>query len=208
MTVGLIISCLLMSFIRLEGTAALSLAVLNVLAWCRRWPALAVGPGGTRRRLGGPVGPGEPADALGRGIHLEQDQMARLARENGRGPVALQDLGSVAYCNRRGLYLRGLGSSEVREARLNGDVDQSWIARIVEERSIRAIMTRAQWFGSNAPDSWCLFATLNTPSVSAAHASVAFLARSKEQASDDRLNAERCAATLPRGAARERHACA
>ena len=111
-----------------------------------------------------------PAGA--RDIWSQQAQTADFVREQWQRPVAVNDLGLVAY---RGdqtvLDLGGLASQEARRARLADD-GSAWMDDLVRRSGVGLVAIYTHWFES-VPTSWTLVGRISgTPSVSSAQPSV------------------------------------
>ncbi|MCA6116216.1 hypothetical protein J6524_15120 [Bradyrhizobium sp. WSM 1738] len=110
-----------------------------------------------------------------RGIYEQQEQMGRFAREFFPHPVAVNDLGLVAWRNPNFvLDLWGLGSEAVRKAKLAGAYGPAQMAWLAEARGVKLAMVYDRWFPSGVPASWTKVAVLRTKPVTAAVGDVAF----------------------------------
>jgi hypothetical protein len=110
-----------------------------------------------------------------RGVYEQQYQMGRFAREFYPHPVAVNDLGLVAYTNPNFvLDLWGLGSEDVRKARLVGQYGPAEIAALVDHHHVGLVMVYDSWFPQGLPSSWTKVAVLHTTPVTAAAGDVAF----------------------------------
>lgn len=98
-----------------------------------------------------------------RAIHLQQAQMARFAQDYLREPVAVNDLGRVAWGNSDYvLDIWGLGSTDARLTRF-GPVAPSdgWAGPLAAAHGVKVAMIYDKWFaGAVAPD-WVRVATLS-----------------------------------------------
>ena len=82
-----------------------------------------------------------------RSIYEQQYQMGRFAREFYPHPVAVNDLGLVAYTNPNFvLDLWGLGSEEVRKARLAGEYGPAEMAALADRHHVGVAMVYDSWF--------------------------------------------------------------
>ena len=110
-----------------------------------------------------------------RGIYEQQEQMGRFAREFFPHPVAVNDLGLVAWRNPNFvLDLWGLGSEAVRKAKLAGAYGSAQMASLAEARGVALAMIYDRWFPTGVPASWTKVAVLHTTPVTAAVGDVAF----------------------------------
>lgn len=98
-----------------------------------------------------------------RAIHLQQVQMARLAQDYLKVPVAVNDLGRVAWGNRAYvLDLWGLGSAEARVARLGpAEPPVGWAGALTDRHGVRVAMIYDTWIRSGIGPSWRRVATLS-----------------------------------------------
>ena len=116
-----------------------------------------------------------------RNISLQQRQMRRLAVDHIRGPVAVNDLGWVAYRNPNYvLDLWGLGSEEAR--RLRGS-DPAWMDQLATRKGVKLVMIYEEAFPS-LPSEWVRLGhlTFRGPLVSALKRDVTFYATRPEYA--------------------------
>ncbi|MCB2116364.1 MAG: hypothetical protein KDE00_08700 [Rhodobacteraceae bacterium] len=97
-----------------------------------------------------------------RAIHLQQAQMARLAQDWLKVPVAVNDLGQVAWGNPDYvLDIWGLGSEEARRIRFGTEVPPPhWAAPLAEKHGVRAAMIYDKWFGTAVGTDWIRVASL------------------------------------------------
>jgi len=96
-------------------------------------------------------------------IFNQQRQMARLAKDELRMPVAVNDLGWVAWRNpNEVLDLWGLASAEARVARI-GDGSPGWAGRLTAEHNVPVAMIYDHWFGAGIGAEWQKVATLTRP---------------------------------------------
>ncbi|MDU1668451.1 MAG: hypothetical protein E6833_19815, partial [Bradyrhizobium sp.] len=110
-----------------------------------------------------------------RNIYQQQYQMGRFAREFYRHPVAVNDLGLVAYRNPNYvLDLWGLGSEPVRKAKLAGHYGPAEMAALAAQHAVGMAMIYDRWFPQGVPASWTKVAVLHTPFVTVAAGDVAF----------------------------------
>lgn len=95
------------------------------------------------------------------GIHLQQGQMARFAQDFARRPVAVNDIGRVAWSNPDYvLDLWGLASEEARHLRLAGE-DPNWVATLVAKRGVGLAMVYDSWVGDYIGEGWVKLGTLD-----------------------------------------------
>ena len=106
--------------------------------------------------------------------------MHRFVTEYLKKPVAVNDLGRVAFDNEKYvLDLWGLGSEEARRKRrtdtMKGD---NWMEKMAAEKGIHVVMIYANWFKERLPSSWELLGKLkmNIPYKTAGGATVDFYA--------------------------------
>jgi len=110
-----------------------------------------------------------------RSIYEQQYQMGRFAREFYPHPVAVNDLGLVAYTNPNFvLDLWGLGSEDVRKARLAGQYGPADMAALADRHRVGLVMIYESWFPQGLPSSWTKVAVLHTMPVAAAAGDVSF----------------------------------
>lgn len=87
-----------------------------------------------------------------RNVDRQQHQMHRLATECWRKPVAINDLGWVAFRNDSYvLDLYGLGSEEARKARAAGE--PGWMQKLVDAQGAGLAMIYPEWF-PDMPTTW------------------------------------------------------
>lgn len=111
-------------------------------------------------------------------IYEQQYQMHRFAVEFYRGPVAVNDLGYVAWRNDAYvLDLWGLASLTALQLRKSG-ADPDWIERLASERGAQVAMIYSSWFTGEIPPGWIKLGELRLgkPKVTPAHSRVAFYA--------------------------------
>lgn len=109
-------------------------------------------------------------------IFEQQYQMHRLLRDYYDHPVAVNDLGWVAYHNKNYvLDLWGLGSEQARKARFAANTSSDWMERLAEQRGVSLVMVYDAWF-AQLPTSWQRVGTLSLGKerITPAHAEVAF----------------------------------
>ncbi len=136
-------------------------------------------------------------DALTRGprgshaIYQQQFQVARFLAASGTRPVAVNDIGAVAYYSSRPVVdLFGLGTSEIADLRRSGVISTADIARITRRSGVDVAVVYEQAFtgATTLPSSWTRVARWrSSEATSVAHDSVAFFAMDGEGA--NRLDA-------------------
>lgn len=101
--------------------------------------------------------------------------MSLFAQRLYNGPVAVNDLGLVAYRNPNFvLDLWGLGSEKVRKAKLAGQYGPDQMAALADEYQVGLVMIYDSWFPLGIPATWKKVAILHTDNVTAAVGDVAF----------------------------------
>lgn len=87
-------------------------------------------------------------------VHLLQAQAARFAKDFAARPVAVNDIGYVAWRNSNYvLDLWGLASREAIEARLHGK-DPRWAGSLAARKEITLAMVLDSWIGPHVGESW------------------------------------------------------
>lgn len=87
-------------------------------------------------------------------IAQQQGQIARLAKEFAKVPVAVNDLGYAAWQNPRYvLDLWGLASPEALEARRSGAAS-GWAGPLVAAKGVKLAMMYDDWLNGAVPDDW------------------------------------------------------
>ena len=93
-------------------------------------------------------------------IWLQQGQMARIAREAVAGPVAVNDIGYVAWASPHPvLDLWGLASPQALALR-RGDSAPGWAGPLAEAAGVEAAMIYDEWLASAIPEAWPRLGTL------------------------------------------------
>ena len=124
------------------GIAALALALAAPLSWYYVANSL--------RTL--------PPNALA--IRLQQVQMARFAQDYAGAPVAVNDLGAVAWTNPHPvLDLWGLASPDARRVRLS-DPAPGWAGPLAERHGVDLAMIYDEWLGAAVAADWLLLGHL------------------------------------------------
>jgi hypothetical protein len=132
-------------------------------------------------------------------IGAQQREMRRFAIEFAGGPVAVNDLGWVAYRNEGYvLDLWGLAHDAARRQRLSGA--QGWAARLLARHDVVAMMVYDRWLGSEVPPDWVPLGrlVLTRRRASPAQAEVGFYAR-PDRAPELAAAVRRFAQGLPSG---------
>ncbi len=129
--------------LRLRDAAPLRSRRFEALAFAAMWALTVPMYGWDLRRI-----PGASSD-----IFSQQGQMARFASSGVLGPVAVNDIGLVAF-RRDGYVLDmwGLASSEAFHARL-ASRDSSWMASLTRRHDVGLVMLYESWFAT-VPPSW------------------------------------------------------
>lgn len=139
-----------------------------------------------------------------RAIHLQQGQMARFAQDYLAGPVAVNDIGRVAWGNPSYvLDLWGLASAEARRARLGpAEPPAGWAGALTDRHGVRVAMIYDRWIRSGVGPSWRRVATLSLdpPHGALAGTAVAIYATDPAFVDDLRARLAAFAPTLPEGA--------
>ncbi len=134
-------------------------------------------------------------------VYRQHYQLGRLAKEVVRGPVAVNDLGWVAFQNDEYvLDLWGLASSEALEARVEHE-DSGWVAPLAAQHGVRCAFLYEDWF-PGLPESWIRVGELRMagPRVTPADDVVALYALDPERAASLREELRAFRSTLPAGA--------
>lgn len=97
-----------------------------------------------------------------RAIHLQQAQMARFVQDWLKAPVAVNDLGRVAWANPQPvLDLYGLASPEALALRqVPGGPPTGWAAALAEARGVAMALIYDPWFGQAVGPHWRRLALL------------------------------------------------
>lgn len=133
-------------------------------------------------------------------IYEQQYQMHRFVTENWKRPVAVNDLGWVAYRNdQRVLDLWGLASKEALEARLSNQ-DTGWMDEMTRNQGVDLAVIYQSWFGP-LPDSWLKVGELRLsgPRITPADSAVAFYATDRSNAAEIESLLAGFRPTLPTG---------
>jgi hypothetical protein len=136
-------------------------------------------------------------------IHLQQYQMHRFAVDVWKQPVAVNDIGWVAYDNQNYvLDLWGLASETARVERLKDGNNPAWMDRLAQQHHAGLAMIYDAWF-MRRPKDWIAVArlTLDRPDTLVASARVVtFYATRPDQIPAVRKAVAEFAKTLPAGA--------
>ena len=138
----------------------------------------------------------------GAAIAVQQGQMGRFVDEFHQGPVAVNDLGHVAYRNPHYvLDLWGLASRDALDARLAGK-DPNWADGLIAHYDVGVIMIYDWWFQGRINPDWIKVAamTITRPMGALGGSEVAFYAVNESHYQKLRTDLEDFAKTLPEGA--------
>ncbi|MEL7109720.1 MAG: hypothetical protein AAGL99_10670 [Pseudomonadota bacterium] len=117
-------------------------------------------------------------------IYQQQYQMHRFTSAYFPAPVAVNDLGWVAYKNDNYvLDLWGLGSEESRKLTAQGGWTQKKLSDITRRKEIEYAMIYDAWF-NQVPDEWCRAGQLVTSKVTTAYDTVAFYLIETDQSTE------------------------
>ena len=138
-----------------------------------------------------------------RAIHLQQAQMARFAKDYVRGPVAVNDLGHVAWQNPNYvLDLWGLASPDALKLRTE-DAAPGWADALADANGVRVAMIYDSWLAEALGPDWVRLGSLWTDDAAGAFlggADVTFYARNAAEAAGLKADLSDWAAGLPEGA--------
>jgi hypothetical protein len=139
-----------------------------------------------------------------RAVHLQQAQMARFARDVLKAPVAVNDVGRVAWGNDHYvLDLWGLVSAEARHVRLAPvPPAQGWGGPLAAEHGVEAAMFYNYWLGKSVAPDWVALADLTMRPGRGAFGGydVTFYATGPQYVAPVAAALKRFAPTLPKGA--------
>ena len=133
-------------------------------------------------------------------IYEQQYQMHRFVVDFWRKPVAVNDLGYVAFENPQYvLDLWGLASIEALKARLHGE-PTGWMSDLSKRHDVGLAMVYAPWF-QNRPPEWKPIAVLRLSRklITPAWNEVTFYATSADYSSDIKDTILRFRSSLPQG---------
>lgn len=134
-------------------------------------------------------------------VYQQHYSMHRFVQEFWREPIAVNDLGWVAFRNEEYvLDLWGLASLEALEAR-QANTEAGWLGPLAEAHGIRAAMIYEKWF-PGLPEGWRRVGELRMggPRVTPADNVVAFYATDENHVEDLRERMADFEAVLPSGA--------
>jgi hypothetical protein len=140
-------------------------------------------------------------------VYQQQFQMHRFAVDYYRKPVAVNDLGYVAYANTRYvLDLGGLASPEAlrfREMDPDAAGKTRWMNDLAAAKGVEFAMIFQSWFEEDIPASWVKVGTLTMsgPRVAPPSREVAFFATNPRAASEASAKLREFRKSLPPGAA-------
>ena len=135
-------------------------------------------------------------------IFQQHYQMSRFANDFYRGPVAVNDIGYVAYQNDHYvLDLFGLASEQSLESRRSG-AGAEWMDTMLKEENVELAMIYNQWF-PQIPDSWVLLGQLEMARepVTAEFGLVSFYATNSADLASIKAELSDFSKTLPNGVA-------
>lgn len=137
-----------------------------------------------------------------RAIQLQHGEMSRFAKEYLKAPVAVNDLGYVAWANPNYvLDLWGLASAAALELRLGGAPD-GWADALADKHGVRAAMIYDRWVASALGPDWVMLGRLALPDHRGALLGgiiVSFYARNAAEAAALEDDLKSWAAGLPEG---------
>ena len=140
-----------------------------------------------------------------RGVYLQHAQMARIEAELPGVPVAVNDIGRVAWAQDAPVVdLWGLAYADARRARqeAEGGPVPGWAGALADAKGARYAMVYADWFKDGIGADWQLVATLTTPAPIGILGSevVSIYAIDPTIEDDLRTVIERLAPSMPEGA--------
>lgn len=133
-------------------------------------------------------------------IYEQQYQMHRFVVDYYKRPVAVNDLGYVAYKNNNYvLDLWGLGSKQALDLRAASN-DGIWMRELAEDRNVGLVMIYDDWFKQQPPE-WVRIGELQLghKRITPAESKVAFYATSREAVAEIQRNLSKFAESLPDG---------
>ena len=131
-------------------------------------------------------------------IYEQQYQMARFAQSFYKRAVAVNDLGLVAYGNNNyALDLWGLGSEQVRKARISGQYGPAEMEALASDHGVGLVMIYDAWFPKGVPSSWTKVAVLRTTTVTLSQRDVAIYRTPLADAAEVTSALEAFKATIP-----------
>lgn len=109
-----------------------------------------------------------------RAVYLQQAQMARFAKDHLKEPVAVNDLGYVAWNNPDYvLDVWGLANRQALDLRLKEGKPPAWVDRLTDAQGVGFAMIYDDWFEGDLGDDWQKLGRLVT------HSRVLYLADDK-----------------------------
>lgn len=136
-------------------------------------------------------------------VHLQQAQMARFAQDFHDGPVAVNDLGRVAWGNPSYVFdLVGLASTETRRILTSGRPQEDWPDAYFEAYDVPVAIIYESWLGWAVGEDWTLLGQLVFEGNSAviSEPRVSFYATPVGHPADILPDLDAWASTLPAGA--------
>jgi len=190
-------------------TGGITLWGPTLAAWVRRGPAARAALAVVALVLAVPyLDATVRTPAASRNIFEQHVQMHRFATEFFPEPVAVNDLGRVAYRNEQlVLDLAGVASEESRLHRRGGRT-AAQVDALTSTRGVRYVMAYSEGLGEAVPPGWCRMATLETRQVTSARAAVQFYAADQEARAPLAQALDAFGPTLPAGVTFHRHDCA
>jgi hypothetical protein len=138
-----------------------------------------------------------------RAIRLQHGEMARFAKDFVKAPVAVNDLGYVAWDNSEYvLDLFGLASADALSLRLNNAPD-GWADALADDHGVRVAMIYDDWVGTSLGPDWVplgRLVLLNHGGAFLGGDVVSFYARNAAEAAGLQADLKDWAAGLPDGA--------
>jgi hypothetical protein len=132
-------------------------------------------------------------------IAAQHGQMARFAKEYLRAPVAVNDIGYVAWQNPDYvLDLWGLASEEALALRLSNS-SAGWAGPLAEKEGVRLAMVYDKWLSEAVPTTWVRLGVLHleVPTAFLGDRAVTFYAINSNEAADIRALLNDWEAELP-----------
>lgn len=138
-----------------------------------------------------------------RAIHRQQAELARFAKDYLQAPVAVNDIGQVAWRNPDYvLDLLGLASRPALEAWRTPDIPVGWADPLADAADVRAAMIYERWVGDALGPDWVKLGEMQSVGIDGAFLggdTVAFYARNAGEALALRPLLTDWAAGLPEG---------
>lgn len=146
--------------------------------------------------------------AAAQNIYEQQHQMHRFATEFMTEPVAVTDLGWVAYDNDTYvLDLWGLGNENARQTYLEIGRTPEALELLTAQSGVAFAMLYDEVFHEGMPAEWCLIGQLETPKVTASFATVEFFLIDRNLETQMRSAMADFAAQLPQRVSLETYDC-